>query len=264
MRLIKGNVMKFILLMLLSSTAFSQALISNRIPDNTDPAEPPGYVYSDTTLYSNSYFFEIGFRIDSTKFSSSESSSCNGWIPEGYWLYDRHPNSNNGRWMIGVGGNQRLCFQDQPQYSWGFGQFSLQFDTELDTCHMLTATRSQGGLLTVTLDGVTQTVNEWSGSVSYRGGNNGIGIGREVNGFDYWAGADSFPGEVYYLNDNGNVLTFQSNQVTGNASIGASVCTGAPPPPPPPPMTECEIDPNSVECACETTPHPACTACLAP
>lgn len=255
--------------LLVSNVVFGQALINNRIPNNTNPSEPPGLVYEDDTLYSNSYFFEMGFRLDSNKFSSSEQTNCNRWVPYGYWLYDRHPNNSSGRWMIGVGGNQRLCYQDQPRYSWGHGNFDIQFDLELDTCYLLTATRESNGLLTVTLNGQSQTWPEWSGDVSYRAGNNGVGVGREVNGYHYWDGADSFPGDIYYLNDNGNVLTFDDpSQVTGNASLGISECSsGTIPPPPPPPEpepepTQCEIDPNSVECDCETTPHPACEVCL--
>lgn len=251
-----------LLLIAVSVDAFGQALISNRI-EGYSVTEPPGLVYFDDTIYSESFYFQIGFRIDADKFSSEQRSNCDLWTPEGYWLYDRHPNGADGRWMITLGGDGQICFKDMPAYSWGHESWNLQFPTRLDTCHMLTAERKADGTLTVTLDDDSQTVRESADNgPSWRGGPNGIGVGREVNGFHARDGVDSFPGEIYYLNDNGHVLAFDgSSRVTGNASLGTSACADRIPKSPPP--TVCETDPGGIECVCETNPHPACNVCLA-
>ena len=257
----------FFLLLFASGTTFAQALISDRIsPSASQGSEPPGYVYSDgRETISDTYYFQIGFRIDSSKFDSDHiGNGCDGWTPTGYWLFDRHPGSYGGRWMVTVGGDGQLCFKDMPAFSWGMQEFAFEFDTQPDTCHMLTAELLSDGTLTVTLDGVSQTAQQWNGEdATYRSGANGIGVAREVNGYHSRGGNDSFPGEIFYLNDNGRVLDFtDSSRLTGSATFGSSVCEGGEPPPPDP-EDPCDIDPNSVACACQRDPHPACDACTA-
>ena len=251
-----------ILLGLTSVSAFGQALISN--PIQGIRSEPPGLVYSDGQQTVTNLDFRIDFKLDSTKMSQSATSyGCFNWTPNGFWLYDRHPNTGYGRWMITLSRAGQLCFKDMPDQ----GTNTLEFQNiDADVCHSLTATHSSGALV-ITLDGVSQSISTGIESPTYRSGPNGIGVGREVNGYhDRW-GNDSFPGDIYYLNDNGRILAFDDpGQITGNASLGLSSCEGGiqppPPPPPPPAPTECEIDPYSVHCACETNPHPACDVCL--
>jgi len=242
------------------SAAWPQALISDHIPDYRWPgSNAPGYRFNEgRTLIENNYSFEIRFRLDSSKFATSQGYSCGYPVPEGYWLYDRYSNSGNASaWAVAVGGNRTLCYWDAPA--------SVQFqDLSLDSCHILTAVRS-GGTLKVTLDGITKMVT--GGGGTYRSGTNGIGIGREINGYSNWTDYDSFPGEISYVEDNGRVVDFQSDgSVSGGAYIGAAVCATDEPKPEPEPQPEptaCDIDPNSVECACEVDPHPACTMCMA-
>ena len=287
---------------LLTTGAFGQALISEPIGQGYS-SNPPGYRYADTRTIDKTWTFEIHFRVDSSKLKSNQAYSCGLPVPEGYWLFDRYPSSgSNGSWGVAIGNNQRLCFIDQPRYSWGFdwGR-TLEFTgITSDTCHILTAERFSNGNFTVTIDGVSKTNTQgYSDSATYRAGNNGVGVAREINGYS-GPQYESFPGEISYVEDDGRVINFSTDgNTTGSAYIGNSVCEGSPPPPPPPPTptqcsdnidndldglidlndpgctdvtdddeynappTACDIDPNSVDCACETNPHPACTVCLA-
>ena len=228
------------------ASAFGQALISNPI---TADGEPPGLVYYEEEVRSRSYEFEIGFRLDSKKVDPRQSYNCSDWTPHGYWLFDRHPNANDGRWMITLSGDGRLCYKDQPSDGWSIQSFVIEFDNvELDTCHTLTAKRDDNGQLTVTLDHVTRTVTQdtYEGNAFYRQGENGIGVGREINGYHGRSGNNSFPGDIFYLNDNGREpLTDGSGSVTGNASLGRSVCERASARPPPP--SAHDLDPDVVE-----------------
>ena len=243
--------------------ADAQALISDRIIDYGWPGHnAPGYRFNESrTPIANDYTFEIRFGLDPSRFSVSQRYSCGYPVPEGYWLYDRYPSSGSASaWAVAVGGNGTLCYWDAP------GRIQFQ-GVQAGICYTLTA-RRQGGQLTVTLNGDTRTTS--GGGGTYRSGANGIGIGREINGYSDWISYDSFPGEISYVEDNGRIVDFQADgSPTGGSYLGASMCGDLPPPPPPPPPpdpepTACDIDPNSVECACETTPHPACNVCLAP
>lgn len=195
--------------------------------------------------------FEIGFRLDAQKVAKNDSGFGCGWTPYGQWLYDRHPNDSYGRWMITVGETGQLCFRDMPT---GGPHTSLVFrNLPLDKCLTLTASHT-AGVLAVSVNGETQTRNTGA-NPSYRSGPNGIGVGREVNGYHSPWGNDSFPGTIFYVRS-GNLYPLEIGTVTGNASLGNSVCSSEGTA-----LTPCEIDPSSIQCACETTPHPACDSC---
>lgn len=258
------------------ASALPQTLISDHIPNYTYVNEPPGFVYADSRTFKSTYTFEIRFRIDPAKFSSDQKFNCSGvgGVAEGYILFDRYPENTDGRWIVAVGGNGQLCFMDQPRYSWGSITYSLQLPVEVGTCHTLTAVREANGILTVSLDNaLSETADEYGGAeiATWRAGPNGVGVGREVNGYHSWRRWDSFPGEIYYVDDNGAVVEFENGgTVTGGAYLGNGYCdfgaaVSSPvelPLGPEPDLTACEIDPESVACACEVNPHPACHMCL--
>lgn len=243
-------------LLIVSASALGQTLIGNPISGG---GEPPGFVYYDDQERT-SLDFEIRFRLDSQKVAQSVTTYGCGWTPNGFWLYDRHPNTGYGRWMVTLSRDGRLCFRDMPG---GLQGSTVEFaDVASDVDHVLTA-RNVSGQLLVSLDGEVEIRNA-TASPTYRAGPNGIGIGREVNGYHNRYGNDSFPGEVCYVYDNGRTpLADGTGVVTGSASMSADVCGTPVPPPPPPPPAPCD-DPDSVECACHLNPHPACNSCSIP
>ena len=232
----------------------AQALLSNPI---SAAGEPPGLRYYDTGQQAMD--FVIQFRIDSELLarSSVDQYSC-GWTPSGIWLYDRHPDfQETGRWMITMSRDGDLCFRDMPDQR---VDSSLEFSNlEPDVCHTLRASH-EDGFLTVSVNGETQRRRTTLRNPTYQSGPNGIGVGREINGYHNPWGNDSFPGEISYVRD-GELLPLRIGAVTGNASLGDGECPGVPEAPPPGP---CDLDPDGLACACETNPHPACNACLAP
>lgn len=249
--------------------SFAQALISDHIPNNQYPNEPPGLQYFDNRVHTGSYTFEIRFRLDPEKFSTDQQFACNGSysVAEGYVLYDRYPTNSDGRWIVTIGGNGQLCYKDQPRYSWGSWSYPVQIPVEVGACHTLRAVRSEDGTLQVTLDdSITQTVQQYGDDnvATWESGSNGIGVGREINDYHEWRRWDSFPGEIYYVEDNGRIVDFNNANITGGAYLGSGVCdfgSPEPEPEPEPEPTACEVDPESVACACEVNPHPACQSC---
>lgn len=253
--------MKTLLLLLFPLAVFGQALDTDLMQNNNDAS---GFRYYNTQTFTNSYYLEIHFRVDSSKFSSAIDYRCSGAYPEGAFLYDSAAGAAYGHFNAVVGGNQ-LCFIEYSRPSSGSTQKRYyQFDVDLDTCYVLTAQRS-GGVSTVSLNGVVQTFNAGPGPWTWEHRANGVTLAEESQGYNDPLTFDNFPGQISYVNDNGYIIDdFTNGTLEGSATIQADLCSGNPPPPPPPEPTACELDPNSVECACETNPHPACNVCLVP
>lgn len=258
---------KLLLLVLaLPALAGADALVIDHIPNGQFPssANTPGALIGGVPS-SSAWGLEITFRLDPDKFDAGQSYQCGSWVPQGYFLYDTWRSNARGWKIAAIGGNGRLCFMDVPGYSWGAWTYRAQLDVSVGTCHTLTASRSASGQLTVSLDGQSVQINEEAGNVSY--GGNSIGLGREGNEYGEGANWDSFPGEIYSVVQNGVPVDLAGAQLTGGAYYDAAASCGGipePEPEPEPEPTACELDPTSVECACETTPHPACNVCLSP
>ncbi len=227
------------------------------------PGTSPGAEIQDRTSRPG-YDIQIQFVIDSGEMAQVGNQlgySCNQYLALGSFLLDAHSNQAGGNVTISVGPNGQVCFVDE--YSeWTSSNFQFT-GVPFDQAVSLDALKV-GNQVSVTVNG--QTITRTVPAANYSGGNNGIGIGREVNSYHGSNQTNSFPGTICSVSYNGTAVdTNDAGLLTGPASkrrIGPSLCGPAPPPPPPPPPTPCETyGQNSVECACYETPHPACDVC---
>lgn len=249
-----------ILLIMAPAAAFSQALEIRPIPYEGPVAEQPGMLSSVADI-TNDLVVEIGFYIDSSKVDPRIEYRCSNYVASGNFLVDRYPSNYEGGFYMAVVGNGNLCWMDRPWYG-PQAQWStdVEFAVTPDECHDLKVTRTQGRL-TIELDGVevfTSAPGWWASETwTYDSQNGTIGIGREKNVGPSRLDPTStsqFPGSISYFRENGRDL-LANGTLTGGAYFGSDPCAT------PPPSSACQFDPNSVECACETNPHPACNSC---